>query len=322
MLTRRRLIALSAASVFAPNVITRVSAGRGWPDRPVHMIVPIAAGGRPTPTPAWWPSSCRRFWASRSSSTTKAAPAPISATSIVAHADPDGYTVLYGTSSLALNGALYRSLDYNPVEDLAPVSLVAKFPFFMFVPNSSPAKTVDGVRRLRQGASGQARHGLSRHRQRSASRRSAVHADGRNPDDACALSRRGSGIHRSHSRPHRLLFRQRRVADLFAVRPGARAGLERSKRSPAAPDLPTIAESGFPVTKSNSWQGVFAPAKTPPDIIRKMNADIVEALADPALVEQAGAHRLYGAKLVARGAAGVPESRHGEVEGRRSKRPD
>ena len=61
---------------------------------------------------------------------------------IVAHADPDGYTVLYGTSSLAVNATLYHALDYDPVADLAPVSLVAKFPFFMFVPNSSPAKTV------------------------------------------------------------------------------------------------------------------------------------------------------------------------------------
>ena len=60
----------------------------------------------------------------------------------VAHAEPDGYTVLYGTSSLAANAALYRSLNYDPVADLAPVSLVAKFPFFMFVPNSSPAKSV------------------------------------------------------------------------------------------------------------------------------------------------------------------------------------
>ncbi len=61
---------------------------------------------------------------------------------IVAHADPDGYTVLYGTSSLAVNATLYHALDYDPIADLAPVSLVAKFPFFMFVPNSSPAKTV------------------------------------------------------------------------------------------------------------------------------------------------------------------------------------
>src|SRR5262249_29882107 len=60
----------------------------------------------------------------------------------VAHSDPDGYTLLYGTSSLASNGALYRSLDYSPIADLAPISLGAKFPLFMSVPKSSPAKSV------------------------------------------------------------------------------------------------------------------------------------------------------------------------------------
>ena len=60
----------------------------------------------------------------------------------VAHSNPDGYTLLFGTSSLASNGALYRSLDYSPITDLSPVSLVARLPYFVFVPNSSPAKTV------------------------------------------------------------------------------------------------------------------------------------------------------------------------------------
>jgi tripartite-type tricarboxylate transporter receptor subunit TctC len=57
----------------------------------------------------------------------------------VAHSGPDGYTLLYGTSSLASNGAVYRSLDYSPITDLTPI---AKFPFFIFAPNSSPAKMV------------------------------------------------------------------------------------------------------------------------------------------------------------------------------------
>ena len=60
----------------------------------------------------------------------------------VAHSGPDGYTLLFGTSSLASNGAQYHSLDYSPTTDLTPISLVARFPFFIFVPNSSPAKTV------------------------------------------------------------------------------------------------------------------------------------------------------------------------------------
>ena len=61
---------------------------------------------------------------------------------MVARADPDGYTVLFATSSLAVNRSLYRVLSYDPVADLAPVSQVSRFPLFMFVPNSLPAKSI------------------------------------------------------------------------------------------------------------------------------------------------------------------------------------
>ena len=201
---------------------------QAWPDRPIHMIVPIAAGG-PTDTNA-------RIVADQTSKVlgqqvvvdNKSGAGTNIGNAFVAHAEPDGYTILYGTSSLSANGALYRALDYNPIIDLAPVSLVAKFPFFMFVPNSSPAKTVAEFIALREGKAGQADHGLARDRKRAASHRIAVHADGADPDDPRALPRRGAGLHRPHSRPHRLLFRQRRTADLFAVRPGARSRIERA----------------------------------------------------------------------------------------------
>ena len=142
MITRRRLIKLSAASIFAPAVMVRAARAQAWPDRPIHLIVPIAAGG-PTDTNA-------RIVADQMSKVlgqqvvvdNKSGAGTNIGNAFVAHAEPDGYTILYGTSSLSANGALYRALDYNPITDLAPVSLVAKFPFFMFVPNSSPAKTV------------------------------------------------------------------------------------------------------------------------------------------------------------------------------------
>jgi tripartite-type tricarboxylate transporter receptor subunit TctC len=59
-----------------------------------------------------------------------------------------------------------------------------------------------------------------------------------------------------------------------------------AKRSPAAPDVPTIAESGVPGYNVDSWQGIFAPAKTPPEIVQKINRDVAKALAEPALVEK------------------------------------
>jgi tripartite-type tricarboxylate transporter receptor subunit TctC len=61
---------------------------------------------------------------------------------MVVHSAPDGYTILFATSSLAVNRSLYRTLSYDPIADLAPVSQVSKFSLFMLVPNSSPAKSV------------------------------------------------------------------------------------------------------------------------------------------------------------------------------------
>src|ERR1700726_5007065 len=141
VLTRRRLFAISTASVFAPNVISAARADT-WPNRAVRMIVPLAAGGPTDSVARVLSEQLSKRWGQQVVVENKAGGGTNIGNAYVAHADPDGYTVLYGTSSLAVNDTLYRSLDYNPNTDLAPVSMVAKFPFFMFVPNSSPAKTV------------------------------------------------------------------------------------------------------------------------------------------------------------------------------------
>src|SRR6516165_9970893 len=106
------------------------------PIEPFTWLCRMPRAGQRTSTRGSSPNSSPRFGVSKSSSITR----PVNA--FVAHSNPDGYTLLFGTSSLASNGALYRSLDYSPTADLIPISLVAKCPFFMFVPNSSPAKTV------------------------------------------------------------------------------------------------------------------------------------------------------------------------------------
>ena len=146
MLTRRRLIALTAASACAPSLVARAARAQvqpgGWPDRAVHMIVPIAAGGPTDANARILAEQLSKIWGQQVVVDNKGGAGTNIGNEFVARSEPDGYTILYGTSSLASNAALYRSLSYDPLTDLAPVSLVAKFPFFMFVPNSSPAKTV------------------------------------------------------------------------------------------------------------------------------------------------------------------------------------
>lgn len=290
MLSRRRLIALSAASALAPGVVTRTAltqtpAGT-WPDRAVHMIVPIAAGG-PTDTNA-------RIVADRVSKIlgqqvvvdNKGGAGTNIGNEFVAHSDPDGYTILYGTSSLAANAALYRALSYNPMTDLAPVSMVSKFPFFMFVPNSSPSKTVAEFVANAKAHPGKLIMGSP--------------GTGSGPHLAELLFMQKAQIQMTHA-PYRgaapafIDLIPGRIDCYFGsgeLLTYSRSGQVRvlgssgSKRSPAAPDVPTIAEAGVPGYEVESWQGVFVPAKTPASIVQKLNAAIGKALAEPDVVKK------------------------------------
>ena len=286
MLTRRHVIALSAASAFAPSLLTRTARADAWPDRPVHMIVPIAAGG-PTDTNARIVAEqLSKIWGQEVVVDNKGGAGTNIGNEFVAHSDPDGYTILYGTSSLASNGALYRALSYSPTKDLAPVSLVAKFPFFMFVPNSSPAKTVKEF--------------VDYAKTRPDKLIMASPGTGSGPHLAELLFMQMAHIQMTHA-PYRgaapafIDLIPGRVDCYFGsgeLLTYSRSGQVRvlgssgAKRSPAAPDVPTIAEAGVPGYEVESWQAVFTPAKTPPEIVQKMNAGIVKALAEPAIVNK------------------------------------
>src|SRR5262245_47075089 len=225
MPTRRQSIVLGAASVFAPNLV-RAASINAWPDRTVHMVVPNAAGGPTDVNARIVAEQLSKIWGQQVVIDNKAGAGTNIGNAFVAHSNPDGYTLLFGTSSLASNGALYRSLDYSPITDLRPISLVARFPFFMFVPNSSPAKTVQEFVELRETAARKAHYSFSRHRERPTPCGVIVSANDRYPNDARAVSRRSAGIHGPDPGSCSLLFRQRRIAHLFAVRPGPRACLD------------------------------------------------------------------------------------------------
>lgn len=285
MFTRRRLFALSAGSVLAPSVIARTARADTWPDRPIHLIVPIAAGG-PTDTNARIVADAlSKIWGQQVVVDNKGGAGTNIGNEFVAHSDPDGYTLLYGTSSLSSNGALYRTLGYSPTEDLAPVSLVAKFPFFMFVPNSSPAKTVKAFIDYAKSEPGKLIM--------------ASPGTGSGPHLAELLFMQMAHIQMTHA-PYRgaapafIDLIPGRVNCYFGsgeLLTYSRSGQVRvlgstgTKRSPAAPDVPTIAET-VPGYSVESWQAIFAPAKTPADIVKKMNAGVVKALAEPALVNK------------------------------------
>ena len=260
MPTRRQLIVSGVASVFVPNLV-RAASVNAWPYRTVHMIVPVAAGGPTDVNARILAEQLSKIWGQQVVIDNKGGAGTNIGNAFVAHSDPDGYTLLYGTSSLASNGALYRSLDYNPMTDLTPISLVAKFPFFMFVPNSSPARSVKEFIDYVKAQPGKLVI--------------ASPGTGSGPHLAELLFLQMAGIQMMHA-PYRGAAPA--FTDLIPARVHcyfgsgelltySRSGQVRAlastgaKRSPAARDVPTIAESGVPGYVVDSWQGVFAPAK-------------------------------------------------------------
>jgi tripartite-type tricarboxylate transporter receptor subunit TctC len=284
--TRRQLIALTAASAITPTLASRDARAANWPDRPVHMIVPLAPGGPTDSVARVLGEQLSKHWGQQVVIDNKPGGGTNLGNAFVAHADPDGYTVLYGTSSLAVNSSLYRTLDYDPVNDLAPVSLVAKFPFFMFVPTSSPAKTVMEFVAYAKSRPGKLIMGSP--------------GTGSAPHLAEEYFLQKAGIQMTHA-PYRgaapafIDLIPGRIDCYFGsgeLLTYSRSGQVRalgttgSIRAPAEPELPTMAEAGVPGYVVDSWQGVFVPKNTPPDIVKKMSADIVAVLAEPATVEQ------------------------------------
>jgi len=287
MPTRRHLVASAAASAIAPSLM-RSAGASSWPDRTVHMVVPVAAGGPTDVNARVVAEQLAKIWGQQVVIDNKSGAGSNIGNAFVAHSQPDGYTLLFSSPSLASNGALYRSLDYSPTTDFSPVSLVATFPFFMFVPNSSPAKTVaefldyvkaqPGKLIMASPGTGSAPH-LAELLFLQMAGVQMTHAPYRGAAPAftdlipgrvhCYF---GSGELLTHSRSGQ-------------VRVLASTG---AKRSPAAPDVPTIAESGVPDYVVDAWQGVFAPAKTPNEIVQKISRDLAKALVEPSLVEKLG----------------------------------
>lgn len=282
MPTRRQLIALCAASPFAPSLFAGAARADTWPDRPVHMIVPLAAGGPNDTCARILADQLSKEWGQQVIIDNRSGAGTNVGNEYVAHAVPDGYTMLFGTGSLGVNTSLYRSLNYDPIVDFAPASLVAKLPFFMFVPNSSPAKSVAELIAYAKARPGKLAMGSP--------------GTGSAPHLAELLFMQMAKIEMTHV-PYRgaapaftdlipgridCYFGSGELLQYWRsgqVRALATTG---SQRAAVALELPTIAET-LPGYEVMSWQGVFVPAKTPPTIVNKISADTIAALAEPAI---------------------------------------
>ena len=280
--TRREVIAGLGGGIvtlIAPPALAQTA----YPSRNIRMIVPYPAGGTT--------DYLGRMVADQIKTGLKATVIvenkPGAATSLgadqVARAEPDGYTLLMATSTtLAINKTLYKNLSYDPVKDFAPIALVAAVPFALIVNPQIPAKTLSefiAYAKANPGlAFGSAGNGSPQHLG-AEMLQSAAGIDIRH------VPYRGSVPAMLDVIAGHIPFL---VVDLQLALPQMRDGKVRAlgvttlKRVAAAPEIPTLSESGLPGFELVAWQGVVAPAGTPRAIVDALALQIKALLADPA----------------------------------------
>jgi tripartite-type tricarboxylate transporter receptor subunit TctC len=282
MITRRRFAAQVAASALvAPAALAQSSPAQGWPSRFVRVVVPYASGGPTDAVVRTVADPLARAWGQQIVIENKGGAGTNIGAEAVARSDPDGYTLLVGSSALAMNRNLYRSLNYDAVVDFAPVTLICSFPFFMCIPNSSPAKSVQEF--------------IAYAKEKRGALTFATPGPGTPPHMAGELFKRMAGIEMLHV-PYRgagasytdliagridLQFASGVALELIKSGQVRGLAISSTKRNAAAPAVPTVAEAGVPGFEVSSWFAFFSPARTPPDIVKKISADTVAALADP-----------------------------------------
>ena len=289
MLTRRHLIALSAAQAATTSLLARDARALtpdDFPAKPVQLIVPVAAGGPTDIVARMLGDRLSSMWGQPVVVENKAGAGTNIGNEYVARSNPDGYTMLFGTASLAVNPSLYRTLNYDPVADLAPVSLATQLAYFMFVPNSSPARSVKEFIAYAKSQPGKLTMGSP--------------GTGSAPYLAEMLFLQMAGIQMTHVPyrgaapaftdlvPGRLdcYFGSGTLLSYSQSGQVRVLGTSGPKRDAAAPEVPTIAEAGVPGYEVTAWQALFVPARTPPPIIRKISTDTVTAFANPAIKDK------------------------------------
>jgi len=207
---------------------------------------------------------------------------------LVAKSAPDGYTLrMASTAEIAINPSLYPKMTYDPAKDLAPVTLAGITPLILVV---SPGSTINSVKDL----IGQAKAKPGSVSYASAGNGSVQHLSGEllktlTATDMVHVPYKGAA-------PALTDLLGGQVSMFFSGMPPAMPHIKSAKlrglavttpkRSPAAPDVPTMAEAGIPGFDISNWFGVFAPAGTPEDVLNKLNGEIVKALAQSDVKER------------------------------------
>lgn len=258
-----------------------------YPVKVIRLVVPFSPGGTTDQLARMIGQALAGAWGQQVVVDNRPGAGGNIATDLVAKSAPDGYTMLLASVGFTSNPALYKKLSYDPIKDFAPVTLVAATQNVLIVHPSVPAKSVRELIQLAKSKPGQLNFSSS--------------GTGTSQHLAGELFKSMAGIDIQHI-PYRggplgltalisgevsLMFN-----NLFTALPYVKAGRLRalgvtsSRRSPAAPEIPTIAESGLPGYNVSTWYGLLVPAGTPKEIVVKLNTEVNRILNLPETKER------------------------------------
>jgi tripartite-type tricarboxylate transporter receptor subunit TctC len=265
----------------------------GYPERPIRMIVGFTPGGGTDQVARIVGMKAGEYLGQQIVIDNRPGAGGNIAAELAAKASPDGYSLVMVSGSFAVNPSLHGKLQYDPVKDFAPITQVALSQYILTV---SPAMTVRTLKEL---------IALAKARPRDLNYATA--GNGSPPHLATELLKSLSGIEMVHV-PYKgtaplmsaLLGNEVQLtfANMGGALPQIRAGRIRAlavsgaRRSPAAPEVPTVAEAGVPGFEATGWYGVLAPAGTPQPVVTRLHAEIAKALDAKTVRDQLAAEGL------------------------------
>jgi tripartite-type tricarboxylate transporter receptor subunit TctC len=276
-----KLIARAAAPVILSLIAATPSPAQTYPSRQIELMVPFVAGGTTDTVARLIAQRLSDKWGQPAIVNNRPGGGSSIGTALAAKAAPDGYTLLVTTIAFAINASLQKQ-PYDAVKDFAAITEIASIPLMLVVHSSLPvhnvkefieySKTHAGGLDYASSGPGTSTH-LAAEMFKAMTGANLVHVPFKGNAEVL------NALLGGHVKVHFGLV----ASTLQHVRNGTLRVLAvtTQKRLPELPDVPTIAELGYPAYEISSWQGVFAPAGTPNDILHKLNGEIVAMLNTP-----------------------------------------
>ena len=277
----------SGASIAAGLLLSAPVAAQTYPDKAIRLVVGFTAGGPTDILARTIGQSLGQAFGQPVIVDNRAGAASNIAADYVAKSAADGYTLMFGSQSLANNATLYSKLPYNALRDLVPIVRVANTPFMLCVHPSLPVTSIRELVAFAKARPGQVQYG-------SAGNGSGAHL-------FTELFRSMTGI-KLQNIPYKgaapaladlvggqISFVFENVIGMVPLSKGGKVrclAVSTQARTPLAPEVPTMGEAGVPGYAADVWFGLFAPTGTPPAAIERLNAEVNRALKQPALKQR------------------------------------